>query len=163
MTDKKALLKELENQMMTLQKELEEEEAPTKLVASEGQTETEVVEVENSVEVIPENKVHSKQYEKQKHNPDYREKNRLRSREWYHRKKDTDLYKEKRRLRVREYMRKQFENNTEVGQRMRDAAVLRYWRKKKETCSPEKYKRAVVMLEYRSPDRAAFVIENIGY
>jgi hypothetical protein len=119
------------------------------------------VEVEN--EVVETKKQYSKQYSKMRDDPDFREKNRLRSKEWFERNKDTDLYKEKRRIRVREYMQKQFAENTAVGQRMREQSVIRYWRKKKENCSPEKYKRALVMLQYRSPERAEMIIEQVGY
>lgn len=154
MSDKQNKLKELEAQLEMLKQQLEEEE-PEEQVVSEEEEEEDIIEAPQ--------KTYSKQYTKYKDDPDYREKNRLRSKEWYERKKDTDNYKEKRRHRVREYMRKQFENNTEVGQRMRDAAVIRYWRRKKEQVSPEKYKRALVMLEYRSPERAQLVIERIGY
>lgn len=118
--------------------------------------------VENEI-VETKKQYSSKQYTKKRDDPDFREKNRLRSKEWFERNKDTDLYKEKRRIRVREYMKKQFEENTAVGQRMREQSVIRYWRKKKETCSPEKYKRALVMLQYRSPERAEMIIEQVGY
>lgn len=102
-------------------------------------------------------------YDNIKDNEDYKMQNRLRSREWYARHKDDPHYREKRRLKTREYMRKQFEENTETGKKMRDNAVLRYWKKKKETCDPETYKRAIIMLEYRSPERAAMIVEQIGY
>ena len=102
-------------------------------------------------------------YDNIKDNEDYKMQNRLRAKEWYDRHKNDPHYIEKRRLKTREYMRRQFEENTEAGKKMRDRAVLRYWKNKKETCDPETYKRAIIMLEHRSPERAAMVVEQIGY